>query len=51
MAGCDGGICNHKAFEVADYVQIVLADWFLAWAVSLTAAYVLCRMPIVRRFV
>ena len=32
-------------------VPIVLADWLLAWAISIAAAYVLGRMPIARRFV
>ena len=30
---------------------IVLADWLLAWAISIAAAYVLGRMPIMKRFV
>ena len=30
---------------------IVLAEWLSAWAVSMAAAYVLGRMPIVKRFV
>lgn len=31
--------------------QIVLADWVVAWALSLGAAYALGRLPVVRRFV
>ena len=30
---------------------IVLEEWLSAWAVSKAAAYVLGRMPIVKRFV
>ena len=31
--------------------QIVLAEWLLAWVISLAAAYVLGLLPVVRRFV
>ena len=31
--------------------QIVLAEWLLAWVISLAATYVLGRLPVVRRFV
>lgn len=40
-----------RLFQPPYSAPIVLAEWLLAWAVSLTAAYVLGRMPIVRRFV
>lgn len=31
--------------------QIVLSEWVVAWALSLSAAYVLGRLPVVKRFV
>ena len=40
-----------RLFQPPYSAPIVLAEWLLAWAVSLAATYMLVRIPIVKRFV
>ena len=40
-----------RLFQPPYSASIVLAEWLLAWAISIAAAYVLSRMPIARRVV